>query len=144
MIIRIGRPSDLLQINDIEKRVFIDNPWTTNMLAEELMPESDRRTWVMLHKSRIIGYIMARYIDLETNIINFVIDDKFKAKGFGEKLLNHFLANIKSKTSVFLEVKEGNFRAIKLYQKAGFREIASRNNYYGSGQNALIMKTIKY
>jgi ribosomal-protein-alanine N-acetyltransferase len=40
---------------------------------------------------------------------------------------------------VFLEVRESNFPAIKLYYKLGFKEIGRRKGYY-KGEDALIMK----
>lgn len=83
---------------------------------------------------------MDRYTIQEVHLLNFVIDTPVRFKGFGWELIKHFLKNIQPKTAVFLEVKESNFPAIILYKKAGFKEIAIRNNYYGSKNNALIMK----
>ena len=45
----------------------------------------------------------------------------------------------KEEKSILLEVNENNFSAIKLYRKNNFKEISVRKNYYGTGQNALIM-----
>ena len=39
----------------------------------------------------------------------------------------------------FLEVKENNKTAIKLYQKFGFKTESIREKYYSDGQNALVM-----
>ena len=144
MTIGPGQSTDLHQIESIEKRVFTDDPWTTGMLAEELKLRSDRKTWVMVEKNRTMGYAMARYTGCEVHLLNLVVDTPFRSRGCGWRLLKHFLKNIPPKTSVFLEVKEGNFPAINLYQKAGFQQIAIRQNYYGDGKNAVIMKKIKY
>ena len=144
MTIRPGQSTDLQQIESIEKRVFTEDPWTTCMLAEELKLRSDRKTWVMVEKNRTMGYAMARYTGCEVHLLNLVVDTPFRSRGCGWRLLKHFLKNIQSKTSKFFEVKEGNFPAINLYQKAGFQQIAIRQNYYGDGKNAVIMKKIKY
>lgn len=144
MTIRPGQSTDLQQIESIEKRVFTEDPWTTGMLAEELKLRSDRKTWVMVEKNRTMGYAMARYTGCEVHLLNLVVDTPFRSRGCGWILLKHFLKNIPPKISVFLEVKEGNFPAINLYQKAGFQQIAIRQNYYGDGKNAVIMKKIKY
>jgi ribosomal-protein-alanine N-acetyltransferase len=44
--------------------------------------------------------------------------------------------------SVFLEVDEGNVPAMRLYQRAGFREVGRREAYYpaGRGSAALILR----
>jgi len=144
MTIRPGRSTDLKQIESIEKRVFTEDPWSTATLAEELKLRSDRKTWVIVDENRTMGYAMARYNGCEVHLLNLVVDTPFRSKGCGWKLLKHFLKNIPPKTSVFLEVKEGNFPAINLYQKAGFQQITIRKNYYGDGKNAVIMKKIKY
>ena len=144
MTIRPDRSTDLEQIESIEKRVFSENPWTTGMLAEELKLRLDRKTWVIVDENKTMGYAMARYNGCEVHLLNLVVDTPFRSKGFGWKLLEHFLNNIPPKTSVFLEVKEGNFPAINLYRKAGFQQITIRKNYYGDGKNAVIMKKIKY
>jgi ribosomal-protein-alanine N-acetyltransferase len=39
-----------------------------------------------------------------------------------------------------LEVRDTNDAAIMLYQKLGFEQLAARQNYYGPGQHALILK----
>jgi len=72
------------------------------------------------------------------------INAPFGSKGFWWELVKYFLKNIQPKTSVFLEVKEGNFCAINLYRKAGFKEIEICNNYYVVGKNTVIMESIKY
>ena len=144
MTIRPGRSTDLQQIESIEKRFFSEDPWTTGMLAEELKLRSNRKTWVKVDENLTMWYVMARYNGWEVHLLNLVVDTPFRSKGCGWKLLKHFLKNSPPKTSVFLEVKEGNFPAINLYRKAGFQQITIRKNYYGDGKNAVIMKKIKY
>ena len=44
--------------------------------------------------------------------------------------------------SVFLEVDEGNVPALRLYRRAGFREVGRRESYYPAsrGSAALILR----
>ena len=44
--------------------------------------------------------------------------------------------------AVFLEVDEGNVSALRLYRRAGFREVGRRESYYlaGRGSAALILR----
>ena len=39
-----------------------------------------------------------------------------------------------------LEVRRGNAAARRLYESLGFEEVGVRRNYYGSGEDALIMR----
>jgi len=43
-------------------------------------------------------------------------------------------------TSIFLEVRADNAVAIRLYERAGFQDIALRKNYYRDGQDAHVLK----
>ena len=49
------------------------------------------------------------------------------------------LENISKDSSTYLEVKRGNFPAIKLYLNAGFKDIAIREDYYPDGEDAIVM-----
>jgi ribosomal-protein-alanine N-acetyltransferase len=39
----------------------------------------------------------------------------------------------------YLEVRESNYAAIKLYKKAGFIDLYKRKKYYRDGENAIVM-----
>ena len=43
-------------------------------------------------------------------------------------------------TSLTLEVRESNVKAINLYKKFGLKEVAVRKAYYNNGENALLME----
>ena len=53
--------------------------------------------------------------------------------------LDDLIENLKSKgvTSLFLEVRESNVSAIKLYEKLGFIKLSVRKNYYEGVENAI-------
>jgi ribosomal-protein-alanine N-acetyltransferase len=72
------------------------------------------------------------------------IDPSQQGKGLGFKLLDASLAMLKNNpVQIFLEVRESNTPAIKLYEKADFHQIDLRKNYYpnpdGSKEHAIIM-----
>ncbi|MDR0784231.1 MAG: GNAT family N-acetyltransferase, partial [Propionibacteriaceae bacterium] len=43
-------------------------------------------------------------------------------------------------TEVFLEVSVQNLKAIRLYERVGFTRIDQRLDYYGPGDDALVMR----
>lgn len=138
MKIRQGIEDDSSQIYRIEKLVFPESYWTREMIKQELQETSSRITWVIEEKE-LIGYCMVRFGPDEVHIINMAIEPKSQKMGIGQKLLFYFLDHIPSKSSVFLEVKRGNYPAINLYLKAGFEEISIREKYYSTGEDAIIM-----
>ena len=83
------------------------------------------------------------------DLFEIAVDKEFQNRGIGNRLLVNSMSALfdnekyenrtKEEKSILLEVNENNFSAIKLYRKNNFKEISVRKNYYGTGQNALIM-----
>ena len=137
--IRKASLDDLKQIYLIEKDVFINDHWTFEMVKRELKNLSSQTTWIIEESSVIIGYCMMRIFSNEANITNMAIKSSHQREGLGLFLLGHVLNQLPIKSSVFLEVKEGNLPAINLYQRLGFKVINLRRNYYKDGRTAMIM-----
>ena len=64
------------------------------------------------------------------------------AAGVGTQLVEAGLEAVRQlgARSVMLEVDYTNEPAIALYQRLGFEQLAARENYYGPGRHALILK----
>ena len=139
MNIRASEETDLVRILEIEKSAFPNSAWTRRMIANELSLKQDRKTWVIHSNNELVGYCMLRYGPNEVHLVNMAVDASFQKMGIGENLLNHFLENIPKDSSTYLEVKRGNFPAIKLYLNAGFEDIAIREGYYPDGEDAIVM-----
>jgi ribosomal-protein-alanine N-acetyltransferase len=139
MIIRTSEEKDLARILQIEKNAFPNSAWTRAMISNELILKVDRKTWVIDSDKELVGYCMLRYGPNEVHLINMAVDPSLQKMGIGKKLLIHFLDNIPKYSSAYLEVKRGNFPAIKLYLNAGFKDISIREGYYLDGEDAIIM-----
>ena len=86
----------------------------------------------ILPDSKPLGYLKARVIQNEIEIIAILIDKKFRKIGIGRSLLNK-LINIafkKNIQNIFLEVSVENEIAINLYKKFNFVKVGRRKNYY--------------
>ena len=79
-----------------------------------------------------VGYIKARIIKNDIEIISILVDKKYKKKGIGKGMLNKLLNIAKKKQiqHIFLEVSVENKIAINLYKKFNFVKIGQRKNYY--------------
>ena len=138
-IVRKGNPKDLQSLYQLEKDVFDSEHWTYNMIANELVNGIGKATWVIEEPPNILGYCMSRSFGNEVNILNMAIESSSQGKGVGRFLLEYVLSQVPTKSSVFLEVKQGNLKAIKLYKSLGFQEISLRSSYYKDGTSALVM-----
>jgi ribosomal-protein-alanine N-acetyltransferase len=92
------------------------------------------------------AFIMSRQVEDEAEILSVAVAGTRRGRGLGRDLLTlHLrrLAGLGART-VFLEVDENNAAAIRLYDRAGFREISRRPNYYtapgAKGAAALVLR----
>ena len=139
LIIRKGCYKDLQSILFIAAHIFKKEQWSRNMLEEELVSSPDRISWVATYNKEILGYLMIRYLKNEINIMNMAVTHLFQRKGIGRLLINHMIKDFPMYTSIFLEVKKGNFPAINLYSSVGFKQVGLRRNYYQDGKDAILM-----
>ena len=91
-------------------------------------------------EERVAGFAVARLTAPdEREILNIAVDPPFRRRGVARNLLEGLLAN--NRGSVFLEVRQSNIAARKLYHSLGFEAVAVRKDYYGSsGESAIVMK----
>jgi ribosomal-protein-alanine N-acetyltransferase len=143
-MIRCADLNDVDAISAIEKRVF-RHPWSKNQIVQELEQENGKKVFAEFEE-KMISYIMIRVVNNEAQILNIAVDLPYQHRGYGKKLLQYTLSELGTETDVFLEVRESNLPAIKLYSEFNFEEIGVREHYYSDGEDAIIMhkKTIEY
>jgi ribosomal-protein-alanine N-acetyltransferase len=84
---------------------------------------------------KIAGFIMSRLVDDEAEILSVAVAARSQGRGLARALLTLHLRRLAGlgARAVFLEVDEHNTAAIRLYDRAGFREVGRRPNYYQGG-----------
>jgi ribosomal-protein-alanine N-acetyltransferase len=105
---------------------------------------------VLTHRAtsagKLSGFIMSRLAADEAEILSVAVAARQQGRGLARKLLNLHLRRLAGlgARAVFLEVDEHNAAAIRLYDRAGFREVARRPNYYpgagGAPAAALVLR----
>ncbi len=96
--------------------------------------------------AKLAGFIMSRLAADEAEILSVAVAARQQGRGLARALLNLHLRRLAglSARAVFLEVDEHNMPAIRLYERAGFREVARRPNYYqgpdGKPATALVLR----
>jgi [ribosomal protein S18]-alanine N-acetyltransferase len=77
----------------------------------------------------------------EAQIIDIIVDEKYRRQGIATQLINELLAEAKHCSYVILEVRESNQPARRLYAKHGFVEWYRRKNYYKNPtEDAIVMR----
>jgi len=137
--IREMKLNDLNSVMEIEMKLF-RSPWTEAMFIKEI---EDQYSFVLENTKKIIGYICGWKILDEFTITNVAVEPNFQKKGFGKKIVE-FIINRAKKVkcnNIFLEVRESNIVAIKMYVGLGFSKIGFRKNYYPNPkENAIVMR----
>lgn len=138
MILRPWEERDIGKIASLEA-AWIRCPWTENMLREEFRNPAYRCV-VCEENGEVCGYAGRWTVADWSEISNVVVDAAFRRRGIGRALLCQILEEAdRNCADVTLEVARGNEAALGLYRAAGFCEEGVRRNYYGSGEDALIL-----
>jgi len=132
---------DLDRVVAIEDRIY-PFPWTRGNFRDSLNAGYD--CWVYEVERTTIGYAVLMFAVAEAHLLNLSIATDWQGKGYGRSLLDAMVRTARDHGCVFisLEVRPSNPGAIRLYQKAGFREIALRKGYYPADrgrEDALVM-----
>lgn len=91
---------------------------------------------------KIAGFIVLMDVVDASEIIRVAVLPGYREMGIGTKLIEKAVEEIMKKgmENIFLEVRESNSNAIKLYNKSGFEECGVRKNYYSNPkENGIIM-----
>ena len=136
------KEADLDEVMEIEKRSFTA-PWSKKLFIETLaFPLSFNFVVRKKVDKRIAGYANFYLIMDEVQILNIAIAPESRGMGYATALLDDAIALLRARggTEFFLEVREGNAHAIKLYRKLGFRMVGRRRRYYvETNEDALVM-----
>ncbi len=91
-------------------------------------------------EDRVIGWLISREVAPgEIEILNLFTQPHFRRRGVARGLIDHLLRTVPQ--TVFLEVRESNDAARKLYQALGFLPIGCRKEYYRDPvESAIVMK----
>ena len=118
-------------------------PWQRISFFSEIYSR-DALGKVVFHPSHdtIIAYALLRLNFDDLHLLRIAVSPSWRRKGIAAWLLNKcFKTAINKGANVaYLEVRQSNVFAKKLYLKLGFQIIAQRPKYYlDTGENALIM-----
>ena len=113
--------------------------WSKEQWTNELKKEGVKIFGLLL-SNVIIGICVFHVILDEAQINFFVINQKYRRKGFGTYLMNYLIKECEKLNlkNLFLEVSHTNFTAGKFYSYFDFSTVGIRRNYYKDGSDALL------
>jgi ribosomal-protein-alanine N-acetyltransferase len=92
----------------------------------------------------VLGFLVVRAVAPgENEILNLAVDPRGRRRGIAQALLHHAFGVLGG--SWFLEVRESNDAARKLYERLGFLAAGRRSGYYQDGaksspESAIVMR----
>jgi len=122
---------DVPAVVAIEQQAFTD-PWSANAFQDALVHPAVFFACARSGGRDIVGYVVAWFAADEGEIANLAVAPSGWGSGIGRRLLEAALhaATSRGAAAVYLEVRDSNDRARRLYQSSGFEEIGRRRRYY--------------
>ena len=132
---------DLPEVIAIERASF-PNPWTGPLFLQELQVAFSRIILARLRGGPVAGYVCRWLVADEVHVLNVAVDPRHREQGLGGTLMREVLREARQRhaTAMTLEVRHNNVAGRRLYESFGFEEVGSRPNYYGRGEDALILR----
>ena len=113
--------------------------WSKKQWAKEFKKDGIKVFGILL-SNYVVGICVFHAVLDEAQINFFVINDKYRKKGFGTYLMSHLMNECKKLNinKLFLEVSHTNSIAEKFYSRFEFSTVGIRRNYYKDGSDALL------
>jgi ribosomal-protein-alanine N-acetyltransferase len=138
--IRKAQPADLETLLHIEGQSFSAPNWNRDeFLKYDCM--------VAQYQEQIAGFLVSREVfagdaahPAQCEILNVAVAPEFRRMGIATALISKLLSR---GAEIFLEVRESNEAAQRLYRKLGFLELSRRPNYYNNPVETAIVMNMK-
>ena len=113
--------------------------WSKDQWANEFKKEGIKVIG-LLQSNLVIGICVFHVVLDEAQINFFVVNQKYRKKGFGSLLMSYLIKQCEKLNinKIFLEVSHTNFTAEKFYSRFDFSTVGIRRNYYKDGSDALL------
>ena len=134
---------DLVPASVIEKEVYQKAAWSIGQFKEEFAKAPKNAQYLVAeHDGELVAYAGIFFVSDVADIHTITVSEKYRRKGIGRELLKRLIdwARVKQAMAIMLEMRLGNDQARPLYESFGFSEVSKRENYYGPGLTAVVMR----
>ena len=113
--------------------------WSKKQWANEFKKEGTK-IFGLLIKNIVIGICVFQVVLDEAQINYFVVNKKFRKKGFGSYFMSYLIKKCEKLNlkKLLLEVSQSNITAVRFYSRFDFSTVGIRKNYYKDGSHALL------
>lgn len=117
------------------------NPWTREQWYN--LDFHHHLLFSVRNQSDLNGYALFQAIpgDDTAHLLKIMIEPHKRGTAISKEFWNEILVHLRSLNyqSIYLEVEASNSRAIRFYEKSGFKLLRKNKAYYSNGEDALIM-----
>jgi ribosomal-protein-alanine N-acetyltransferase len=101
--------------------------------------------WAAEEESSVVGFLVARRVVNEIEILNFAVSSRARGRGTGTMLLQEALAWGREFGAVqaILEVRASNQAALRFYERHRFLIVGRRARYYNEPPEDALLLTAK-
>ena len=136
-----ARRVDLDAIMALERTGFPEaERWSERSWLGELV--ADNRRVIIARSHQAVGVATWSVIGELAELLRLVVAPEHRRTGIGTQLVEAGIEAVRlaGARAAMLEVGYTNEPAIALYQRLGFEQLRVRENYYGPGRHAVILK----
>jgi len=147
MRIRRGTAADIPVLMNLEKSVLTAAHWTVTQYESMFSSDGPSRLVLIIEEDAgMQGFVIARVLSHDWEIENIAVAGPAQRRGFGSFLLEQLLdlAGSAGADRIFLEVRESNLAARRLYEKQAFVQTGRRRLYYRAPDEDAIIYQIKF
>jgi len=138
----------VLESRDVEAVVAVQSScaeiaqWTISDYNR--VASAEMAGWIADEAGEIGGFLVARRVGPDAEILNFAVRQSERQKGIGSALLAEALAWAKSfhAQNALLEVRASNISALDFYRHRGFAVAGRRPNYYSAPIEDALLLTV--
>ena len=147
MRVRHAIVTDIPALMALEKYAATAAHWSMQQYEAALSGEGPSRVILIIEQDAAAqGFIVGRAVGEEWEIENIAVAGAARRRGLGTRLLGEFLdlARTGGADAIFLEVRESNLTARRLYEKSEFVESGRRKLYYREPEEDAIVYQIGF
>ena len=113
--------------------------WSKKQWADEFKKEGTK-IFGLLTRNLVIGICVFQVVLDEAQINYFVVNQRFRKKGFGSYFMSYLIKKCEKLNlkKLLLEVSQSNLTAERFYSRFDFSTTGIRKNYYKDGSHALL------
>ncbi len=136
---------DVSQVEAIEKEIF-SVPWSKKSFIDAC--ETKENVYIVCKDNeKVLGYCGMWTVLGEGNITNMAVAKEYRRQGIAQLLMSEMERISIQENGVdvfFLEVRQSNESAKKLYEKMGYKPIGTRKRFYEKPvEDAIVMSKMR-